>query len=302
MIRIESVTKSFSRSGRPAVDSASFDVADGEIVGFVGLNGAGKTTTIRVAAGVSLPTSGNVLIDGHDIVADKVEASRRVGWVPETPNFEPNARAISLMEYFAGFYGIPASEANGRSMSLLASVGLQEFEKTKVGSYSQGMKKRFALAASMLSEPKNYLFDEVLNGLDPEGIRYFRRLMVDLRSKGSAVLLSSHILVEIESIADRIVFIHRGKVIKTISKADLASVGQTALRIVIRNPDEKVKGYLEGLGEVTVEGGAYRLVTMSDPAVVNSELQKMGYQVSDFSQQKAGLEEYFLNLVEGANR
>ena len=299
MIRIEGLTKSFSRHGPPAAEDVSFDVADGEIVGFVGLNGAGKTTTIRVAAGVSLPSSGRVLVDGHDVVTDKVEASKRVGWVPEIPNFEPIARAISLMEYFAGFYGVPAAEAKARSMELLAAVGLQGEETKKIRNYSQGMKKRFSLAASMLSSPKNYLFDEVLNGLDPEGIRYFRRLMVELRSKGSAVLLSSHILIEIEGIADRVVFIHRGKVIKTIARADLATVGQSALRVAIRNPDEGVRRYLEGLGEVSVEGGEFVVITKEDPAKVNTELLKMGYIVTAFSQQSHGLEEYFLSLVGG---
>ena len=297
MIKIEGLTKSFSRHGTPAVEDASFEVADGEIVGFVGLNGAGKTTTIRVAAGVSLPTAGRVLLDGHDVVADKAAASATVGWVPELPNFEPNSSAISLMRYFAGFYGIPAGEAQSRSMELLASMGLQGAERNKLGAYSQGMKKRFALAASMLSSPKNFLFDEVLNGLDPEGIRYFRRLMVDLRSRGSAVLLSSHILVEVEEISDRVVFIHRGRVIKSIAKGDLSSVGKASLKIVIKNGDDRAKRYLEGLGEVRMEKDAYIVSTGADPAGVNSELLKMGYQVSEIGQQNAGLEEYFLDLV-----
>ena len=210
MIQIDAATKIFSKKDKPAADAVSLKAADGEIVGFVGLNGAGKTTTIRMAAGVSLPTSGSISIDGHDIVSDKVEACRRIGWVPEIPNFEPSTRALSLMEYFAGFYGIPASEAKERSLELLRTVGLGGEEGKKLRAYSQGMKKRFSLAVSMLGGPRNYLFDEVLNGLDPEGIRYFRRLMVDLRSKGVAVLLSSHILVEVESLADRVVFIHMG--------------------------------------------------------------------------------------------
>lgn len=297
MIQVDGLTKSFSKKAPPAADSVSFDVADGEIVGFVGLNGAGKTTTIRVAAGVSLPTAGNVLVDGNDVVVDKVEASKRIGWVPEIPNFEPNSSAISLMQYFAGYYGVPPHQARSRSMDLLGSVGLQGVENNKIRTYSQGMKKRFSLAASMLSEPKNYLFDEVLNGLDPEGIRYFRRLMLELRSQGAAVLLSSHILVEVESLADRIVFIHRGKVIKTISKSELASVGGSALNVVIKNPDDRALRYLEGLGEVRREGDRFLVTSKADPAQVNSELLKMGYQVAEFGQRKEGLEDYFLKLV-----
>ena len=297
MLKFDGVTKTFTRRGPPAVDSVSFDVRDGEIVGFVGLNGAGKTTTIRVAAGVSLPTSGSVVVDGHDVVQDKVEASRRVGWVPEIPNFEPNSSAVSLMLYFAGFYGIPAEEARPKSMELLRGVGLEGAESKKLRAYSQGMKKRFSLAAAMLSEPKNYLFDEVLNGLDPEGIRYFRRLMVDLKGKGAAVLLSSHILVEVESIADRVAFIHRGKLIRTISRGDLDKVGGQVIRLVIRNGDQRAVGYLEGLGKVRREGEAILLDSQADPARVNADLLNMGYEVTEFAPRKEGLEEFFLDLI-----
>jgi ABC-2 type transport system ATP-binding protein len=298
LLKIEGLTKYFTgRNGAPALDNVSFGVINGQIVGFVGLNGAGKTTTIRIAAGVSLPSAGRVLVDGHDVVSDKVEASRTIGWVPELPNFEPNSSGISLMQYFAGFYGIPTSDAIARSMDLLKSVGLQGAESKKFRTYSQGMKKRFSLAAAMLSEPRNYLFDEVLNGLDPEGIRYFRNLMVELKAKGAAVLLSSHILVEIESLADVVVFIHRGRVVRTTTREELQNVGKRIVKLVIRNVDQRAITYLEGLGSVTREADALYLTSEVDPARVNAELIGMGYQVAEFSALKEGLEEYFLNLI-----
>ena len=297
-MKVEGLTKIFTgRKGVLALDNVSFSVNDGQIVGFVGLNGAGKTTTIRIAAGVSLPSSGTVSVDGHDVVSSKVEASRAIGWVPESPNFEPNSAGISLMQYFAGFYGIPASDARARSMDLLNSVGLQDAETRKFRTYSQGMKKRFSLAAALLSDPKNYLFDEVLNGLDPEGIRYFRNLMVELKAKGAAVLLSSHILVEIESLADAVVFIHKGRVIKTATREELQDVGQRMVRLVVRNADQRAIAYLEGLGSVRREADALYLTSEVDPARVNAELIGMGYQVVEFSSLKEGLEEYFLNLI-----
>ena len=297
MIDLQGATKVFSKGGKPAAEDISFRVADGEIVGFVGLNGAGKSTTIRLAAGVSLPTSGRIMVDGHDVVTDKVEACRRLGWVPEIPNFEPNSKAISLMEYFAGFYDIPSAEIRSRSMDLLKSVGLEGEEQKKLRAYSQGMKKRFSLGASMLGSPKNYLFDEVLNGLDPEGIRYFRRLMVDLRGKGAAVLLSSHILVEVESIADRVVIIHKGRVIKTISRADLATVGSPTIRLVLRNADERALSYLKSIGETEVDGDAVLIRSGMDTGKLNHELSTMGYEVTEISSRKEGLEDYFLSLI-----
>lgn len=301
MIKVDRLTKVFSKNSAPAIDSVSFEVANGEIVGFVGLNGAGKTTTIRIAAGISLPTSGSASVDGHDLVTDKVEASKRIGWVPELPNFEPNATAKSLMEYFGGFYGLSPSASRARSAELLKSVGLEGSESKKLRAYSQGMKKRFSLAASMLASPQNYLFDEVLNGLDPAGIHYFRSLMVDLKAQGAAVLLSSHVLVEVESIADRVVFIHKGKIIKSITRSDLAGLGGTVVRMVIRNLDEKALAYLRGLGELRVENGALFLTSQTDTARLNSDLVRLGYEVAEFTVQREGLEEYFLNLVGEAN-
>lgn len=154
MLQIQRLTKVFARNAPPAIADVSFDVGNSEVVGFVGLNGAGKTTTIRIAAGVSLPTEGTVSVDGKDIVADKVEASKRIGWVPELPNFDLNTKAIDLMKYYSGYYGITGVSANNISSDLLKSYGLGGFEKKKLKTYSQGMKKRFSLAASMISDPR----------------------------------------------------------------------------------------------------------------------------------------------------
>lgn len=298
MITIQSLTKAYTKRGSPAVDSLSFEVNDGEIVGFVGLNGAGKTTTIRVAVGLSFPTSGTVSIDGHDIVQQKADASNLLGWVPEFPNFEPNARAHSLMQYFAGFYGIGSESASTKSEKLLEQVGLAGAKRKKLREYSQGMKKRFALAASMLNDPKNFLFDEVLNGLDPEGIRFFRQLMLDFRKQGKAVLLSSHILTEVENIADRVVIIHRGRLVKIIRSSELAAVGGVTIRIIAKDIDERGLEYVRGIGEVRTEGEAILLSSpREEPAKINAELIKMGYSVTEFTLQKQALEDYFLKLV-----
>lgn len=297
MIKVEALTKTFSRKAGPAIDSVSFEVADGEIVGFVGLNGAGKTTTIRVAAGISLPTSGSVSVDGYDVVTQKVEASRRTGWVPELPNFEPNASAISLMRYFGGFYDIPESEVEPRSLDLLKSVGLEGAESKKMRTYSQGMKKRFSLAASLLGGPKNYLFDEVLNGLDPEGIRYFRRLMVETKGGGAAVLMSSHILVEVQNLADRVVIIHRGRIIKTITRNELERVGENVVKIAFDKPTKDALDYLKQFGEIRVDGNVVFLRAAVDASKLNTDLVKMGLNVSELTIQKEGLEEYFLDLI-----
>jgi ABC-2 type transport system ATP-binding protein len=301
LLEIREATKVFSTKQGPAISSVSFNVGNGEIVGFVGLNGAGKTTTIRIAVGVTLPTSGTAVIDGHDITLEKPEASQSLGWVPETPNFEPNAKAWSLMRYFAGFYGINSADARNRSKELLVSVGLSGFENRKFRTYSQGMKKRFALAVSMISDPQNFLFDEVLNGLDPEGIHYFRELILDQKRKNKAVLLSSHILNEIENVSDRIVFIHRGRIIKTVNRGELASsAGERGFLIIsLQTVTDDVVNYLKTLGgTVQVEGNSIVLSDFTgDSSQVNSELVKRGFPVREIRYERTGLEQYFFDLI-----
>ncbi|MGI0084358.1 MAG: ABC transporter ATP-binding protein [Nitrososphaerales archaeon] len=303
-MQLQGLTKFYSRNSSPAINAVDFDVGDGEIVGFVGLNGAGKTTTIRIASGVSLPSSGTVLVDGRDIVKEKPAASRGLGWVPEFPNFEQNAKAKNLMLYFAGFRGIERKEAERRTAELFQRVSLNGFEKRKLRTYSQGMKKRFSLALALLPDPKNFLFDEILNGLDPEGIHYIRSLMVDLKKRGKAVLLSSHILSEIENISDRVIFIHKGKIIKIVTREELASIGSSggSLKIVIQNLNDDALGYLRTLGEVKVESNTVTLSNFSvDPTQVNSELIKRGFLIREFSFEKTSLEEYFFKLVSAAD-
>jgi ABC-2 type transport system ATP-binding protein len=300
VLEIKSLTKRFTNAEAPAIDSVDFDVKDGEVVGFVGLNGAGKTTTIRIATGISLPTVGTVMVDGHDIVEDKVEASKLIGWVPEIPNFEPGARALDLMKYFSGYYGVEGSEADSTCLQLLEEVGLKGAEMKRIREYSQGMKKRFALASSLLSKPNNFLFDEILNGLDPEGIQYFRNLIADLRKAGKAVLLSSHILAEVGNLSDRVVFIHHGKVIKIAPRSEFAALSSGMIRIRLENPDDAAEKYLSSLGNLKNEGEDLVLSRFTGAAsALNSELVARGYRVSSFSVQMEGLEDYFFKLIGG---
>ena len=298
MLRIENISKSYGRRQPPAIVDVDFEVNDGEVVGFVGLNGAGKTTTIRVAVGVSLPTRGSVKVDGKDIVSAKADASKQVGWVPEIPNFEPNAKGLGLMKYFCGFYDIPSSTATARSNELLASVGLEGAEQKKFGAYSQGMKKRFSLAVSLISNPQNYLFDEILNGLDPAGIQYFRNMVLSLRKEGRAILLSSHILAEVQAMADRVVFIHKGRVIRVARMSEVSSLGVSVVDITIQNLDDAALAYLGTVGDVSVDGQTVRLsAARSEASDINAELAKRGYRVSQLVQEKTGLEEIFFKLI-----
>ncbi len=298
MILAEELTKIFPGRTSPAVDDIDLEVRDGEILGLVGLNGAGKTTTIRIAAGITLPTSGHVLVDGLDIVREKRTASRHVAWVPELFPFEATARALPLLVYYAGFYGIAASEARPRARELLARVGLEGEERGRIRHFSQGMRKRFSLASAMLVDPQNLLLDEVLNGLDPQGIAFVRGWAIEARRQGKAVLLSSHQLAELETLADRVSFVHQGRLLRTVDRAELARAGTPTLRIVIPNLDPKALDYLGTVGELRTEGTTVSIArpTAATHEVV-AELVRRGYQVAECRVETTSLEAYFLELI-----
>jgi ABC-2 type transport system ATP-binding protein len=301
MLNIEDITKVYTPKNPPAVDNLNLEMKNGEILGLVGLNGAGKTTTIRMASGIILPTSGKILVDGYDIVNDKVKASLNVGWIPELPNFEPNATPVLLMSYFAGFYGLHGSEAKERIMNLLEQVGLKNDLNKKLRSYSQGMKKRFAIAESIIGNPQNVLFDETLNGLDPEGVLFVRKLMMNMKKEGKAVLLSSHILSEIEDVADRVAIIDHGKLIKIIKRGEMRTLGKTVLHITIENYDDKCKSLLSKYGEVESNGNELivRDLTVPDNKLseIPQKLVRSKYKILRFHPVGESLEEYFFGLI-----
>lgn len=301
LISIEHVSKSYSQKSPLAVDDVSLEIKDGEILGLVGLNGAGKTTTIRMASGIILPTRGKITVDGNDIVSDKLKASAAVGWIPEFPNFEPNAKPLPLMRYFAGFYDIPPNKTEDLISESLGKVGLAPYLNRKLRTYSQGMKKRFSIAESLIGDPQNILFDETLNGLDPEGVVFVRKLMNDLKSRGKAILLSSHILSEVQNLADKVAIISHGKLIKTLTRQDMKSLGKEAIYLSLDNPDSKLQDLLSQFGEVIISGSDATItnVTLSRenyPDIPSALLQN-GYRLRSFSSSGVSLEDYFFSLV-----
>jgi ABC-2 type transport system ATP-binding protein len=301
MIKIENLTKIYSRKQGPALDSLSLEIRDGEILGFVGLNGAGKTTTIRISSGVTLPTGGDVYIDGKSVTEEKPETSRNLGWIPEFPNYETNAKPVPLMKYFAGYYGLQGKEAEDTITNLLKEVGLWEYRNMKLRNYSQGMKKRFSLAESLLGDPGNLMFDETLNGLDPEGVQFVRELILSQKQKGKAILLSSHILSEIEAISDRVAIIHRGKLLKVLTREELRNLGLERINIEIDNVDKGAMGILDRYGQVERTDGKILLSSLKIgrdryPEIV-SELVESGYRVRRFEPFGESLEEFFFKTI-----
>lgn len=296
MIEISNVSKSFGRI--KALENVSFKVNNGELVGYVGLNGAGKTTTIRIIIGVLLPDSGDVYIDGYSVLKEKRKASMRIGWVPEIPIFEPDVKALDYFVYLAGYYKISPSEARRLGKELFERVGLSGTENRKLKEYSQGMKKRFALAVSLINDPPNFVFDEVLNGLDPEGIKFFRELAKNFKKQGKAVLFSSHILSEVEALADRVVFIHKGRIINILTMQEIKSMAEKKLIVKLDKPLEKIPEEINSYGVPIVEDNTLVIRKFKgDQSTVVELLLRQGYKIMEVKLEEISLEEVFFKLI-----
>jgi ABC-2 type transport system ATP-binding protein len=300
VLTIRGVKKVFRGKSLPAVADLDLEVRPGEILGLVGLNGAGKTTTIRMAAGLATPTAGTVSVNGLDLVQDKAEASRYIGLVPESPTFEPASRALNQLQYYAGFYGLRGHAARDRCEELLRQVGLPEMGRVRLRTFSQGMKKRFSLAASLLGDPEILLFDEILSGLDPEGVLLTRNLMMELRGRNRGILLSSHILSEVQQVADRVAIMHQGRLVKTLKRDDAQSTGSLTLRMTISNLDDPGMELLQTYGEVRREANTVWVSRLrKDPGDINAELVRRNYRVISLGYESQNLEQAFFDAVRG---
>jgi ABC-2 type transport system ATP-binding protein len=224
VIRIVELTKTYGTF--KAVDSLSFDVGRGEIVGLIGPNGAGKTSTLRCIAGIQAPASGRVEVCGHDIVRDGVEAKRRLAFMADEPQLFEYLTVMEHLRLTARIYG--AGDFERRAGSLLAELQLVGKENALPSELSRGMKQKVAIACGLLHEPEALLFDEPLTGLDPLGIRHMKETITARGKAGGAVIVSSHLLHLVEEICTRIVIIDRGAKVADGTLAELSARSRTA--------------------------------------------------------------------------
>lgn len=225
MIEVEGVRKAYGRV--VALDGVSFRVAPGELVGLVGHNGAGKSTLFRLLTGLTLPGEGTVRIDGIDVAADPNAARERVGFVPEEPTLWDYLTAREFLEFVSGVRG------RGDILAALELTGLGDDADRLIREYSQGMRRKTALAAAMVSDPPVLLLDEALNGLDPPSAA---RVKGELRRRcdaGASVIFSTHVLETVERVTDRVILLRRGRVERDVKTADLGEGGLERLFLEI---------------------------------------------------------------------
>lgn len=206
VVSAERLSKEFD--GVTAVDDISFSIARGRVVGFLGPNGAGKTTTLRMLMGLLRPTRGNTYLFGHPY-ADLRSPMRRVGSSLESATFVPGRTGRNHLRIYAGHAGCSRKRVD----ELLEVVDLEAAAKRPVSGYSTGMKQRLSLATALLGDPELLVLDEPANGLDPDGIRWLRRFLRDFAASGKTVLLSSHLLGEMEQTVDDVLLLNAGRLV-----------------------------------------------------------------------------------------
>jgi ABC-2 type transport system ATP-binding protein len=198
-----------------AVKSLTLTVRRGEVFGFLGPNGAGKTTTIRMMMGILVPSSGRVLIDGHDCAADACEVKRRVGYLPDNPIFYDFLRGREILQFVAEMHGFAKKEAIERADQMLAEFGLDEVSEEFAVNYSLGMKKKLGLACALIHQPSVLILDEPINGLDPRSSRDVQERLLAEAARGTTIFVSTHLLDMAEKLCDRVGIIHRGALVAT---------------------------------------------------------------------------------------
>jgi ABC-2 type transport system ATP-binding protein len=281
-----------------AVDHVDLTVERGDVFGYLGPNGAGKTTSLRMLLGLIRPTAGEIRLFGRDPLVDGAEALAGVAGFVEGPTFYPYLTGRRNLRLLSAY---DDGDSRSRIEEMLELVELRDRGDDKVGGYSHGMRQRLGIAAALLRDPKLLLLDEPTTGLDPAGMRDMRDLVRRLASQGITVLLSSHLLGEVEELCNRVAIIRKGRIVYEGSLRDLLATASSGYRL--RSPEpERAKALLlaqPGIGDVTSMDGEVRF--QADEAAVAALSIALGQArigVTALVPQTASLEELFLGLTE----
>jgi len=304
VIEANDLTKVYKSEGKPvlAVDHLNLKVERGSVFGLLGPNGAGKTTFIMMLIGQTLPTSGTAKVLGYDAVRESVQIRRKVGLLPEGFGFYDHLTAQQNLNYVAALNDIPKNEREKRIDEALTTVGLHEVKERKFGGFSRGMRQRLGIAQVLIKNPEFLIFDEPTAGVDPEGQRAFRDLVLRLNKEGKTVMLSTHLLYEVGPVCFSLGIINRGRFVVQGNVKDLVGrlMAEEGYRIRVEGTGN-LGAFMDGIRElkgvkgVKLEGGVIFINAASD---VRVEVGKMasthGVEVSTLDLQEPSLEDIFM--------
>ncbi|WP_066193497.1 MULTISPECIES: ABC transporter ATP-binding protein [Gracilibacillus] len=296
VIQTNQLTKTFKKE--EVIKPLDFSVGKGEICALIGKNGAGKSTIFKMLSGQLMPTAGDIHLFGAT-GNDLAEAKKRMGFMIETPAFFSDFTASQNLEYFRIQRGVVEKQ---RVQEVLQIVDLAKQKKKRFREYSMGMKQRLGIALSLLSSPDCLVLDEPINGLDAEGIREMRRLLLKLnQEKQITILISSHILTELQLLATRFVFVKDGQVVEDLSKADLDEKSRKQIQLKVEDTAKAVQLLERNYGDIRYKVLPDQMITIQnyieEAGNINRLLIENGVVVMEFRLEALNLEEFFLGLV-----
>jgi ABC-type multidrug transport system ATPase subunit len=278
------------------VDSVNITAYQGEVFGFLGPNGAGKTTTLGMALGLIHPTQGEVSVLGERVTPNHTHALKNVGALLGAPAFVPY---LSAWDNIALVARLTPGVDKKRISDIFERVGLSAAAHRKVGKFSTGMKQRVGLAMALVHQPRFVILDEPTNGLDPAGMREIRQLVRSLAENGTSVLLSSHLLNEVQQVCDRIAVLNKGRVVAQGRVDDLLNSQKPSVRLTVSTPAEAVQllRTLPGVEDVHPNGGGSLIVTGVDSQAVMNHLIQHHIIPTEITSQKSDLESLFMDVT-----
>jgi ABC-2 type transport system ATP-binding protein len=291
VIEVNGLTKRYGHV--LAVNDLSFTVPPGQVTGFLGPNGAGKSTTMRMILGLNRPSAGTATIDGRPF-SERRAGLRHVGALLDAGDVHPGRNAVAHLSALARGNGLPRR----RVRQVLEEVGLAGAARRRVGGFSLGMRQRLGIASALLGDPPVLMFDEPVNGLDPEGVRWVRDLFRRLAAEGRTVLVSSHLMSEMQNTADRLVVVGRGSLIAEETVAEFAARG-TRARVTVRTPEPaRLAAALTAAGAVAAADGHEALTVTGLPAARVGDLAlEHRIPLHELTTRSASLEEAFMKLT-----
>jgi len=300
VIEVQDLTKIYQtglkKGNIVALDSVSLTVEQGEIFGLLGPNGAGKTTLMKVLLNITQISSGQALVLG--LPPENPESRHKVGYLPENHRFPTHLTGLGLLEFTGRLYGLSQKEIDSRSEQLLALVGMERWGKTKIRKYSKGMSQRIGLAQTMISDPEILLLDEPTDGVDPIGKIEIRQVMEKIRAEGKTVFLNSHLLSEVESVADRVAILTRGKVARVGSVESMTSrQSQYEIKAAIGNEIFEIPEEMGKRLSMTTNGMIVELSNEDDINYIIDQLRMRKIKIKSIKPLKISLEQSFFETV-----
>ncbi len=292
VLETKNLTKAFGAS--KAVDSVNITAYEGEVFGFLGPNGAGKTTTLGMTLGLVYPTSGEARVLGQRVTPDRTAALKNVGALLGAPAFVPYLSAWENVELVSRL----TPGVNGKRIAeVLELVGLGKVGRKRVSRFSTGMKQRVGLAMALVHRPRFVILDEPTSGLDPAGMREIRQLLRSLAENGTSVLLSSHLLTEVQQICDRIAIINHGRIVAQGRVDELLNGQKPGVRVTVSDVESAVRA-LEALANVSVQtNGSSLTISGADSQTVMNHLLQNHIIPTEVAVQKNDLEALFMDVT-----